>query len=302
MIELKVGTRKSALALNQTDKVIKKLSAIGISCRIVEITTRGDTTGDMPIRNISGSGIFVSEIERQLRRKEIDIAVHSLKDLTDINNNDLVISAILQRENPSDAFISRDYPSLESLPPGAVVGTSSVRRISQLKAFRSDLNIKDIRGNVDTRLKKLYCGDYSALIMAAAGLIRLGLKDKIKQIMDIDDFTPVRGQGIIVVQTRKEDRELNKIIEKIDDIDTRNCFEIELAFTRVINGGCLTPVGVCCLKKGDLYTLYAYIGDISGRNIKRKIEKKNMTTDDAMFLANQMKKEGRDIIERIKNK
>ena len=302
MIELKVGSRKSPLALNQTSKVIKRLSALGISCQIVEITTKGDIVQNVPIKNISETGIFVSEIERRLKRKEIDIAVHSMKDLTDIDNNELVISAMLERENPADAFISKDYVSLDSLGSGAVIGTSSVRRISQLRALRSDLNVKDIRGNVDSRLKKLYSGDYSALIMACAGLIRLGLEDRIKQILDIENFTPIRGQGIIAVQTRKEDKELNKIIEKIDDIDTRNCFEIELAFSKVINGGCSTPIGVCCLKKADLYTLYAYIGDASGRNIKRKIEKKNMTLNDAINLANQMKKEGGDIIEKIKNK
>lgn len=302
MISLKVGTRKSQLALIQTQKVVNKLAKLNISCEIVEIKTTGDIKGDVAIRDIKETGVFVSEIEHKLRLGEIDLAVHSLKDLTDIDSGDLVISAMIERENPADAFVSRDYNSIDQLPSGAIIGTSSIRRISQVKALRKDLKIKNMRGNVETRLNKLFSEDYSAVIMASAGLIRLGLESNIRQILPIEDFTPIRGQGIIAVQSRRRDIELNKIISKIDDGEVRSCFEIEMAFSRVINGGCSLPIGVCCLKKNNLYTLYAYIGDISGnKNIKRKIEKKEMTEEDAVNLAIEMKREGRNIIEEIGN-
>lgn len=303
MIKLKIGTRGSPLALKQTKKVVDKLTEFGISCEIVEIKTSGDIKDNIAIKDMKETGVFVSEIERRLRLKEIDIAVHSLKDLTDIDSSDLTISAMIEREDPSDAFVSIDYQSIKHLPSGAIVGSSSIRRISQLRAIRKDLKVKDIRGNVETRLNKLFSKDYSALIMASAGLIRLGLKSNIKQILPIEDFTPIRGQGIIAVQSRKSDIELNKIIGKIDNTETRRCFEIEMSFSRIINGGCNLPIGICCLKNGNSYTLYAYIGDVFGdKYIKRKIEKEEITKEDAVNLAIEMKREGREIIEEIENK
>jgi hydroxymethylbilane synthase len=302
MNKLRIGSRKSMLAMLQCEMVRKQLFDIGIETEIVGITTVGDSDLKNPLYKTKSTGIFVTEIEEYLRNKKIDIAVHSLKDLTDINSNGLVVSAILRRENPVDVFVSKKYSSLEMVKSGDVVGTSSARRISELMSLRKDLKIKNIRGNIETRIKKICSGEYDCGIMAFAGIKRLGLLSEVKEILSLKDFTPVRGQGMIAVETRKSDEELNKILKEIDDSQTRKCFNVELAFSNIVSGGCSSPVGVCCISENGSYTIYAYIGDIKGEMfIKRSIVKDDVSDEDGIRLANEiLESGGGEILEKIR--
>jgi hydroxymethylbilane synthase len=239
---LRIGTRASLLARTQTRWVADQLTARGVDVEIELVETSGDHRTDIPIARIGGDGVFVRELERALLDRRIDVAVHSMKDLPTAETAGLVIACVPRRATPFDAFVGRTAPTLADLPPAAVVGTSSVRRVVQVKACRSDLVIKPIRGNVDTRLRKLEAGDYDGLILAAAGLERLGLADRITQVLEPPFFAPAIAQGALAVQIREDDEAARAAVAPIADDATERATRAERACLKALAGGCLAPI------------------------------------------------------------
>jgi hydroxymethylbilane synthase len=247
-MQIKIGTRGSKLALVQAERVRKMLEQKGAEIELRIIKTAGDTFGDRPIHElpaIKGAGAFVREIDEAMLRGEIDLAVHSLKDIPTERPKGLTIAAILKRDSPYDVIITRDGSTLESLPAGAVVGTSSLRRKAQLLRYRRDLQIKPLRGNLDTRLRKLRESQYDAIFAAEAGLQRLALDLKFQRL-SVEHFTPSANQGAIAV-VAKEGSEIEKIARSLDDQKTRIETEIERIILRILGGGCLVPIGVLAI-------------------------------------------------------
>ncbi|RMA97009.1 hydroxymethylbilane synthase [Hydrogenothermus marinus] len=268
-MKIRIGTRGSKLALWQANFVASKLKKHfpEIEIEIIKIKTKGDKILDVPLAKIGGKGLFVKEIEDALLKNEIDIAVHSLKDVPTYFPDGLGLTAIMEREDPRDAFLSVKYNSLNELPKGASVGTSSLRRKVQLKLKRSDLNIKDLRGNVDTRIRKLEEGQYDAIILAYAGLKRLGLENKVKQILDIDIMLPAVAQGFLAIETRLEDKKTNNIISTLNHKESEIRAKAERAFLKTLEGGCQVPLaGYSEIKDGKLY-LTGFISDLEAKRV-----------------------------------
>ena len=242
-----IGTRGSRLALWQAEFVRAQLKEKHpqISVELEIIKTFGDRQQNVSLTEIGGQGVFVKELETALLEKRIDLAVHSLKDLPTVLPENLHISAVLKREDVRDALIvgkESNVSSISDLPENAVVGTSSLRRASQIKNLRPDLRIKDLRGNVDTRIAKLDAGEYDAIILAAAGLKRLGCEHRITAFLSFDEMLPQVGQGALAIETRKEDSETNNLVSILNDAETRACVEAERAFLRGLGGGCQFPI------------------------------------------------------------
>jgi hydroxymethylbilane synthase len=243
---LRIGTRGSPLALVQARLVRDRLAtALGCTADKIElkiIRTSGDTIVDRPLAEEGGKGLFTKEIEEALLRGEIDIAVHSAKDMPTFLPDGLVLSACLEREDSRDVFISRKAPTFESLPQAARVGTASLRRQAIMKRARPDLEVASLRGNVETRLLKLDNGEADAIILALAGLRRLGLEARATKIMSVDEFLPAAGQGAIAIEMREDDRDTRVVVAKIDHIDTSTAVSAERAFLAVLDGSCKTPI------------------------------------------------------------
>jgi len=239
------ATRPSPLARWQTNHIIQRLldSTADLECREVVITTKGDQVIDQPLPEIGGKGLFTYELEQALRDGEVDAAVHSLKDLPTEDVPGLRIAAITKRADVHDVWICPAGLSLDDLPSGAVVGTSSTRRAAQLLAFRSDLQVQPIRGNVDTRLRKVLQGDYDAIILAAAGIIRLEKDEHITQYLPFEIMLPAPGQGALAVQCRTDDEETLAKLAALDHQPTRLAVTAERAFLAALGGGCSLPVG-----------------------------------------------------------
>ena len=241
-----LGTRASALARMQTDAVIGLLTAAWpeLVCDTKVISTAGDRTqaSGEPLPEIGGKGLFTAELERALRDGEIDLAVHSLKDLPTEIAEGVVVGAVTAREDVRDCVVARDRTTLDELPAGAVIGTSSLRRGAQLRALRPELDVRSIRGNVDTRIRKVREGQYDAAVLAAAGVRRLGLEGAVTQWLESDTMLPAPGQGAIAVQCRARDRETLALIAPIDDPDARAETVAERAFLRTLGAGCAAPV------------------------------------------------------------
>ena len=246
MNDIIVGTRSSKLALWQADYVIRRLREQypGIQVERRLMTTKGDKILDAPLAKIGGKGLFTKELEMEMLAGGIDIAVHSLKDMPTEVPEGLVITAITKRFDPGDAVVSPQYRTLAALPPGARVGTSSLRRRAQLLAARPDLTILDLRGNVNTRLKKLDAGEYDAIILASAGLKRLGFADRITDVLPAAMCLPAVGQGALAIETRADDAALRASLACLQDEDTVRCARAERSFLRRVEGGCQVPVGV----------------------------------------------------------
>lgn len=244
-----VGTRQSALALTQTNQTIERLRALaeaaGMPCRfeVKKIVTRGDRILDVTLSKVGGKGLFVKEIEQALLDGEIDLAVHSLKDMPFELPAGLVFGAIPEREDPRDCLIGRTARSLEELPRGARVGTSSLRRSAQLQAARPDLVIESIRGNIDTRLRKLEEESFDAILLAAAGLHRMGWKERITAYLPSDLCVPAVGQGALAVECREEDAEVRSLLALLNDPLTARCVAAERKLLGLLNGGCQVPIG-----------------------------------------------------------
>ena len=268
---LKIATRQSPLALWQANYVKDRLQQLypDLTIELVPMVTKGDVILDSPLAKIGGKGLFVKELENALLTKEADIAVHSMKDVPMQFPEGLGLAVICQREDPRDAFVSHSYRTFAELPQGAVVGTSSLRRQCQLKALRPDLDIRSLRGNVGTRLSKLDNGDYDAIILASAGLIRLGLADRIASFIDVEQSLPAAGQGAVGIECRTDDVQVQALLAPLADAETTYCVRAERAMNNHLQGGCQVPIGgYAVLQQGQLY-LRALVGDIDGSRIIR---------------------------------
>ena len=268
---LKIATRQSPLALWQANYVKDRLQQLypDLTIELVPMVTKGDVILDSPLAKIGGKGLFVKELENALLNKEADIAVHSMKDVPMQFPEGLGLAVICQREDPRDAFVSHSYRTFVELPQGAVVGTSSLRRQCQLKALRPDLDIRSLRGNVGTRLSKLDNGDYDAIILASAGLIRLGLADRIASFIDVEQSLPAAGQGAVGIECRTDDMQVQALLAPLADAETTYCVLAERAMNNHLQGGCQVPIGgYAVLQQGQLY-LRALVGDIDGSRIIR---------------------------------
>ncbi|WP_293728096.1 hydroxymethylbilane synthase [uncultured Phascolarctobacterium sp.] len=269
--KLKIGTRQSLLALWQSNHIAACLRRQYPECEIglKKIVTKGDKILDVPLAQIGGKGLFTKEIEEELLSGEIDLAVHSLKDMPTVLPEGLCLTAITTRANVGDAFVSNKYASFAELPLGAVVGTSSLRRRAQLLAARPDLNIRDLRGNVDTRLRKLDEGLYDAIILAAAGLERLGHADRIKGLIPSGVCLPAVGQGALAIECRANDTETRAMLDFLDDLPTRQATSAERAFLGLVEGGCQVPIGVHADVEGDKIRVEAIIAALDGSTVLR---------------------------------
>jgi len=268
---LKIATRQSPLALWQANYVKDRLQQLypDLTIELVPMVTKGDVILDSPLAKIGGKGLFVKELENALLNKKADIAVHSMKDVPMQFPKGLGLSVICQREDPRDAFVSHSYRTFAELPQGAVVGTSSLRRQCQLKALHPDLDIRSLRGNVGTRLSKLDNGDYDAIILASAGLIRLGLADRIASFIDVEQSLPAAGQGAVGIECRTDDMQVQALLAPLADAETTYCVRAERAMNNHLQGGCQVPIGgYAVLQQGQLY-LRALVGDIDGSRIIR---------------------------------
>jgi hydroxymethylbilane synthase len=266
---LRLGTRGSALAMAQARMVADALSAGGARVEIVKITTQGDVRTDVPLSVIGGRGVFAAELEQALRDGRVDLAVHSAKDLPSTLAADLALAAFLPREDARDVVIARGGESLTALAPGAAVGTSSPRRACQLRALRPDLVLRDIRGNVDTRLRKLDSGEYDAIVLAAAGLRRLGLAARITQTLDAATMLPAVGQGAIAVEVRADDAATTAAVAPLDDAATRVAVTAERAFLARLGAGCTAPAAAhaTIASDGTLH-LEGLIGSHEGATVR----------------------------------
>ena len=268
---LKIGTRQSLLALWQSNHIAACLRKQYPECEVVlkKIVTKGDRILDVPLAQIGGKGLFTKEIEEDLLSGEVDLAVHSLKDMPTVLPEGLCLTAITERANVGDAFVSNDYACFEELPLGALVGTSSLRRKAQLLAARPDLTIRDLRGNVDTRLRKLDEGLYDAVILAAAGLERLGHGDRIKAIIPSDVCLPAVGQGALAIECRTDDAEVRQMLDFLNDQPTVYATAAERAFLGLLEGGCQVPIGVHADVNGEQIKIEAIIAALDGSTVLR---------------------------------
>jgi hydroxymethylbilane synthase len=267
---LTVGTRGSALAMTQTESVVSALRALhpGLEIRVQRITTKGDVMRDVPLVRIGGRGVFVDAIEDSLRQHEIDFAVHSAKDLPSRVPDDLAIAAFLERADARDVLVSRAGRLLE-LPAGARIGTSSQRRVSLIRALRPDVQTSDLRGNVDTRLRKLDAGDYDAIVLAGAGLARLGLTSRVTEWLPVDSFLPSPGQGALAVEVRADDALVRNLVRPLAHPPTEAALVAERAFLAQLGVGCAAAVGAYAnVSRGDSLTLRALIGAPDGRSVR----------------------------------
>jgi hydroxymethylbilane synthase len=271
---IRIGTRASLLAVTQSTWVKNRIEQHhpDTTVELVKITTKGDKILDVPLAKVGGKGLFVKEIEDALLEKRVDLAVHSMKDVPAELPEGLEVAIVPEREIPQDAFISVRYNSIDELPDGAVIGTSSLRRKSQLACLRSDLTIKDLRGNLDTRLRKLDKGEFDAIILAGAGLNRLGMQNRITALFTADQMLPAIGQGSLGIELRKDDTELLEGLQFLHHNKTATAVAAERAFLLRLEGGCQVPIGGHATVDGDSLTLVGLIADIDGKVLlKEKI-------------------------------
>ena len=262
MNKLRIATRKSALALWQAEHVAARLRAAhpGLIVELVPMTTRGDKILDRPLADIGGKGLFLKELEVAMLEGEADIAVHSLKDVPMELDGPFELPAILERGDPFDAFISEKHSDFDALPRGARVGTSSLRRQAQLRARRDDLQVIDLRGNVNTRLARMQAGDYDAIILACAGLERLGLSRFIRHRLDAPSWLPAVAQGAIAIECRAGDAATIDCVRVLDHAPTRTCVEAERAMNRQLHGSCHVPVAAYATLDGGILSLEGLVG------------------------------------------
>ena len=269
---VRIATRKSALALWQAEYVKAQLEHFhpGINVELVPMTTKGDIILDTPLAKVGGKGLFVKELEVAMLENRADIAVHSMKDVPVEFPEGLDLQVICPREDPRDAFVSNTIKSFEELPQGAIVGTSSLRRQCQIKALRPDLDIRDLRGNVNTRLRKLDDGEYDAIILAAAGLIRLEMPERIAQYIDAATMLPANGQGAVGIECRTDDETLHALLAPLECSVTRTRVLAERAMNRALEGGCQVPIGSYAeIEQDGQVFLKGLVGAVDGSEILR---------------------------------
>jgi hydroxymethylbilane synthase len=257
-----IATRESRLAMWQAEHVQQLLASLsGQPVHLLGMTTLGDQILDRSLSKVGGKGLFVKELETALADQRADLAVHSLKDVPMELPEGFHLTAVMQREDPRDALVSNQYDSLDALPQGGVVGTSSLRRLVQLKALRPDLQISPLRGNLDTRLRKLDEGQYAAIVLAAAGLKRLGLSDRIRQVLDTDTMLPAAGQGALGLETMSAQTELHALLAPLNHLPTLWCTSAERQVSRALGGSCSMPLAAyACMTNADTLQLTALLG------------------------------------------
>ncbi|TLX51461.1 hydroxymethylbilane synthase [Pseudoalteromonas ruthenica] len=268
---VRIATRKSALALWQAEFVKAQLERHhrGITVELVTMTTKGDIILDTPLAKVGGKGLFVKELEQAMLDGRADIAVHSMKDVPVEFPEGLELHTICEREDPRDAFVSNTFDNIDSLPAGAVVGTSSLRRQCQLKEQRPDLEVRDLRGNVNTRLAKLDDGQYDAIILAAAGLIRLHMPERIRSYISAEQSLPANGQGAVGIECRSDDTAIKALLAPLEHRETRIRVDAERAMNRRLQGGCQVPIGAYAELNEDHVYLRGLVGSVDGQQILR---------------------------------
>ncbi|AFZ52446.1 hydroxymethylbilane synthase [Cyanobacterium aponinum UTEX 3222] len=291
-----IGSRKSQLALVQTYWVKKELenSFPDIEFEVEKMSTQGDKILDVALAKIGDKGLFTKELEVGMLNGDVDFAVHSLKDLPTNLPEGLMLGCVTQRVNPADALVVHEKhkdKQLETLPEGSVIGTSSLRRLAQLRHHFPHLTFKDVRGNVNTRLAKLDAGEYDAIILAVAGLERLGMGDRIHQVIPAEISLHAVGQGALGIECRTGDEKVLQIIKSIEDPNTRDCTLAERSFLRVLEGGCQIPIGVNSSLEGDNLTLIGMVASLDGQ----KLLKDSVTGD-----RTQAEKLGADLADKLK--
>ena len=291
-----IGTRGSQLAQIYTEKVIndlKKVSSTHIETK--KIVTSGDENQKDRLSNIGGKGLFSKKIEIELINNNIDIAVHALKDMPSIETEGLITNFYLKRNSPNEIFISNDNINFLDLKPNSIIGTSSYRREYQLKSIRSDMNYKLIRGNVDTRIKKLENGDYDAILLSKAGIEALGLTNKITHEFNTEELIPCAGQGIIAIQCRENDQEIINILEKINDDQSRIIANAERKILKILEGDCDTAVGVYAKIDKDLVNIKAELFSVDGKQrfFVEESENKTMVKDLSIKIGEKLKSESK---------
>ena len=264
---IRIATRKSKLALWQARHLKQRLEEThaGLAVEIVGMVTEGDRNKRSPLGEIGGKGVFVKQLEQGLLEGDVEVAMHCMKDVPGVLPDGLQITTMLPREDPRDALVSLEYSSLRDLPVGARVGSSSLRRKLQLKHIRPDLNYQELRGNVDTRLKKLADGEYDGIIAATAGLIRLGLKERISEIIATNISIPSAGQGALGIETRIGDDGVNRLLADLNHPDTLDCVTCEREISIGLEASCNLPIAAFASLSGDDMTLMSYISDLSGK-------------------------------------
>ena len=291
-----IGTRGSQLAQIYTEKVInnlKKVSSTHIETK--KIVTSGDENQKDRLSNIGGKGLFSKKIEIELINNNIDIAVHALKDMPSIETEGLITNFYLKRNSPNEIFISNNNINFQDLKPNSIIGTSSYRREYQLKSIRSDLDYKLIRGNVDTRIKKLENGDYDAILLSKAGIEALGLTNKITHEFNTEELIPCAGQGIIAIQCRENDQEIINILEKINDDQSRIIANAERKILKILEGDCDTAVGVYAKIDKDLVNIKAELFSVDGKQrfFVEESENKKMVKDLSIKIGEKLKSESK---------
>ena len=295
-----IASRESRLAMWQAVHVQGRLAALNPDSQvdILGMTTRGDQILDRPLAEIGGKGLFIKELEVAMQEGRAHLAVHSMKDVPMVMPDGFVLAAISARENPCDAFISNTYSGLDELPPGAVVGTSSLRREAVLRARYPQLVIKALRGNLDTRLKKLDAGEYDAIILAAAGLIRLGLKDRIKAMLTPEQSLPAPGQGALGIEVLAGDATMTAVVAPLNDAMTAHCVKAERALSRALGGSCQVPLGgYAVIDNGQLW-LRGFVASVDGQRMVAAEIRGNPADDEALGLqlAADLRAQGADAI------
>jgi len=299
--KVRIGTRKSKLALWQANFVKEAIERrYGIEVELVKITTTGDKILDSPLAKIGGKGLFVKEIEEALLREDIDLAVHSLKDMPVVLPKGLKIGAITKREDPYDVFISRNGKGLMEIEEGSVIGTSSLRRSVQIKRLRRDLNVKVLRGNVDTRMRKLDEGLYDAIILARAGVKRMGYLERVTEVLDY--LIPAVGQGSLAIEIRDGDGEIEEMVEFLNDEESMVSALCERAFLRELGGGCQVPMGAYCIVENGRVKVRGFVSDLNGERFIEGVEEGDR--GDAESVGTKLAKSilergGKDILDEI---
>jgi hydroxymethylbilane synthase len=295
-VRLRIGSRGSQLALWQANHIAQLLRQRGHEIEIGIIHTTGDKITDVALAKVGSKGMFIKEIEEALAEDRIDLAVHSLKDLPTELSDRFTIAAVPAREDPRDAFCSVRFSSIEELPQAARVGTSSLRREAQLKALRPDLNVHPLRGNVDTRLRKLESGDYDAIILALAGLRRLDRTEHVRQVLPVQVMCPAAGQGALAIETRAGDRDVIGALAFFDDLTTRAEVTCERALLRRMGGGCQVPIGANAKLLGNELHLDAVIASPDGRSVLRESLTGAGTVSVGELVADKLLRRGGDAI------
>ncbi len=289
---IRIATRKSPLAMWQAEEVARQLKQhhAGIQVEFVKMTTKGDRILDAPLAKVGGKGLFVKELEQGMLDGDADIAVHSMKDVPMAFPAGLHLPIIMQREDPRDAFVSNNYKSLDDLPADARIGTSSLRRQLQIKANMPDAQMLDLRGNVNSRLQKLDNGDYDAIILASAGLIRLGFADRISSFIEPEQSLPAIGQGAVGIECRENDETIMSLLAPLNHADTHTRLSAERAMNNRLNGGCQVPIAGYSVLEGDEIYLRGLVGRPDGSEVVR---------DDIRGPARQAEALGVELAERL---